>query len=345
LTRIRDIAERAGVSITTVSHVLNKSRFVHPDTEKRVLEAVEVLRYQPNMLARSLRRRQTNTIGLLVSDIENPYFTEVAYAVETTAYQRGYNMILCNTDEDLAKEIRYVDVLFAKQIDGLILAPAPGDHAFLNRYLDQGERVVLVNRCIPDFPGPAVVCDDEEAMYRLATLLLEGGQRRVGAILGLEQVSTTADRLRGLRRALEQHGQSLKDAWLFDGRARQAGGYRAAQELIQMADPPCCVIAFNSVMLNGFLLGLFDLAPHLVQQIESTSFGYSPLARICQPSRHYIAQPSYQVGHVAANLLLDVLAGAAAWRAERVVLENSLVEVGTTLARYPAEGLLGRGQY
>ena len=116
MASIKDIANRAGVSTTTVSHVLNKSRPVHPDTVTRVMQAINDLHYQPNMLARSLRRRTTNTIGLLVSDVENPFFSELARSVEATAYLRGYNMIFCNTDENLEKEILYVDVLFAKQV-------------------------------------------------------------------------------------------------------------------------------------------------------------------------------------------------------------------------------------
>jgi DNA-binding LacI/PurR family transcriptional regulator len=326
LVRLKEIAERAGVSTTTVSHVLNGSRYVHPDTVERVLTAVKDLKYKPNMLARSLRRRQTRTIGLLVSDIENPFFTEVARVVETTAYERGYNVILCNTDEDLAKEILYVDVLFAKQVDGLILAPAPGDHAFLKAYIDDGAQVVCVNRYVPDVAAPAVVCDDEEAMYDLASRLLSSGHRRLGAIVGLDAVTTTQLRLAGLRRALEERGLTLDDVWLFPGQARREGGYNAARALANVSPPPTAVIAFNGLMLDGVLLGLVDLAPHLVRQITITGFGYSLAAHICQSCKYYVAQPTYELGRVALTMLLNALTGSAPLKAAQTVLSNTLTE-------------------
>ncbi len=325
MVRLRDIAERAGVSTTTVSHALNGSRYVHPATVERVLKAVQELNYRPNMLARSLRRRQTHTIGLLVSDIENPFFAELARKVETTAYERGYNVVLCNTDENRDKEILYVDVLFAKQVDGLIVAPAPGDHAFLKAYLDDGARVVFVNRYIPGLPAPAVVADDEGAMYELASRLLESGHRRLGAIVGLESVTTTQSRLAGLRRALEDHGQALDDAWLVRGEVRREGGRRAAQALLEMDEPPSAVIAFNNMTLDGVLLGLLELAPHLVGRIEVTGFGYSPVAHACRSCKYYVEQPSYEMGRVAATMLLDALTGETPLEARQIVLKNPLL--------------------
>ncbi|RPJ51683.1 MAG: LacI family transcriptional regulator, partial [Chloroflexi bacterium] len=328
MASIKDIANRAGVSTTTVSHVLNKSRPVHPDTVTRVMQAINDLHYQPNMLARSLRRRTTNTIGLLVSDVENPFFSELARSVEATAYQRGYNMIFCNTDENLEKEILYVDVLFAKQVDGLILSPVAGDHSYLNRYLENDARMVFVNRHIPGFHCPSVVTDDEEAMYQLASQLLASGHRRLAAIIGLASVSTTASRINGLRRALATVGLTLDDVQLIQGHSRREGGYQAARSVIAMPHQPTAVISFNSIMLDGFLLGLLDLAPHLIPRIEITGFGYSLVARACQPSKRYIRQPSGEVGATATNLLLDVLENKRAWSDEQIVTANAIVERG-----------------
>jgi LacI family transcriptional regulator len=325
VARIRDIAERAGVSVTTVSHVLNKSRFVHPDTEARVLQAIQDLDYHPNMLARSLRRHETHTIGLLISDIGNKYFTEVARAVETAAYERGYNMILCNTDEDVAKETMYFDVLLAKQVDGLIVAPARGDHSFIQSHLQRGAYVVLVNRDLPEVSAPAVICDDEEAAFNLVDTLLSNGHRRIGAVIGLENVSTTISRLNGVIRAVEKHGLRPQDFWIYPGQSRQEGGYRAALEVVKMVEPPSCVISFNSVMQDGFLLGLIDQAPHLIQQIECTGFGYSHLSRVFRPNGFYVAQPSRHVGAAATKLLLDMLTGASQRNNEKIVLHNTII--------------------
>lgn len=298
------------------------------------MQVVQELKYKPNMLARSLRRRTTNTIGLLVSDVENPYFTEVARAVEAAAHERGYNMIFCNTDENIEKEALYVDVLFAKQVDGLIMSPVPGDHSYLHRYIENDARVVFFNRYIEGFPCPSVLSDDENAMYELASQLIGSGHTKLGVIIGLDPASTTLNRLGGLTRALAEVGQTLDDVWQSHGDARREGGYKAALEVMKMPNPPTAIIAFNSLMLDGFLLGLLDLAPQLIPQIEITGFGYSLVARACQPSKRYVRQPSYQVGTVAANLLLDILTGERAWTTEHVMVPNAIVERG------PANGML-----
>lgn len=326
MPRISDIARQAGVSTATVSRVLNESGTVQEDTRQRVLEAMRDLGYRPNMLARSLRRRQTHTIGLIVSDIENPFFTEVARAVETTAHERGYTMILCNTDESLEKEVMYVDVLFAKQVDGIILAPAPGDHGFLNEYLDRNARVAFVNRRVPDIPCPAVVCDDEPAMFALTRSLLSRGHASVGAVLGLRGAWTTDSRLAGFRRALEESGRLADDAWLFEGKARREGGYEAARQLATMPHPPSAVVAFNRLMLEGILAGLHEHAPRLLREVEVAGFGYSPLARVCHSSERYVIQPTHEIGRTAAALLIDILEGRTAWNTDVTVLENRLVD-------------------
>lgn len=328
MASMKDIAKRAGVSTTTVSHVLNKSRHVHADTVVRVMQAVEELNYQPNMLARGLRSRSTKTIGLLVSDVENPFFSEMARAVEATAYQRGYSMIFCNTDENLEKEVLYVNVLFAKQVDGLILSPVAGDHSYLNRFLESNDRIVFVNRTVEDIACPAVLSNDEDAMYHLACQLLESGHRRLGAIVGMRDVSTTVSRLEGLRKAMASAGQTLDDVAMFEGYSRREGGYEAARTVIGMDQQPTAIISFNSVMLDGFLLGLLDMAPYLIPDIEITGFGYSLVARACQPSKRYIRQPSYDVGATATNLLLDVLEHKQEWSTGKIIVENEIVERG-----------------
>ena len=286
---------------------------------------IRELDYRPNMLARSLRRHETHTIGLLVSDITNKYFTDVARSVETTAYERGYNMILCNTDEDLAKEEMYFDVLLGKQIDGLIVAPALGDHSYIKSHIERGAYVVFVNRFLSDVQAPAVICDDEEATFALADRVISAGHRHIGAIIGLENASTTIDRLHGLHRATQKHGLSEDDLWIYPGNSRQEGGYEAAQILIGMTQRPTCIIGFNSVMLDGFWMGIVDHAPQLIQEIEGTGFGYSHFSRVFHPNGYYVSQPAHQVGATATQLLLDVITGKTKWNNEKITINNSIV--------------------
>ncbi|MGC8780629.1 MAG: hypothetical protein ACP5UQ_07165 [Anaerolineae bacterium] len=218
-------------------------------------------------------------------------------------------------------------MLFGKQVDGLILAPAPGDHTYLAHYLARGERVVVINRQVPDIAAPAVLGDDEQSFFTLASRFLADGHRFLGAITGLESVQTTVDRLRGLERAISPYGLSLGDVWLYPGQARPAGGRAAAQAFIGLASRPTCVLSFNSVMHDGFLLGLNDLAPQLLNEVETGALGCSPLARLCACSRFCLEVPSYRVGQIAANLLLDILSGVATWHTDRIIVENTLVEL------------------
>jgi DNA-binding LacI/PurR family transcriptional regulator len=330
MARARDVAARAGVSTATVSHVLNGTRRVDAVTRERVLAAVRALDYRPNMLARGLRAKSTRTIGLLVSKLELPYYTEIAAAVEAAAWQRNFSVVLCNSDENLEKEILYTDVLLGKQVDGLIIAPVRGDHSFLRPHLDRGVRIVLVNRYLADVPVPAVVCDDEDGTYRLTARLLQDGHRRLGAVLGLSGVSTTEQRLAGFKRALDQHGVACDDAWLFSSDARRDGGIAAGRALAEMADPPTAVVAFNTLLVDGVLLGLLERAPHLIPRIEVTGFGNSPVARICRAARYTLDAPTRELGTVAATMLVDAIETNRPLAPDRVLLRSEIVEFGTS---------------
>jgi LacI family transcriptional regulator len=326
MPRARDVAARAGVSTATVSHVLNGTRRVEGETRERVLAAVQALDYRPNMVARSLRAKSTRTIGLVVSKLELPYYTEIAAAVEGTAWRRGYNVVLCNSDESLEKEMLYADVLLAKQVDGLIVAPVRGDHSYLRPHLERGARIVFVNRYLDDVAVPAVVCDDEGATFRLTSRLLGDGHRRLGAVLGLSGVSTTERRLAGFRRALREFDAPTAEPWLFPGDARRDGGIAAGHALAAMDDPPTAIVAFNTLLVDGVLLGLLERAPHLLTRIEVTGFGISPVARICRTARYTLDPPTRELGEVAATRLLDAIETNQPLTPDRVLLRSEIVD-------------------
>lgn len=332
MPRARDVATRAGVSTATVSHVLNGTRRVDPATRERVLAAVRALDYRPNMLARGLRAKSTRTIGLLVSKLELPYYTEIAAAVEAVAWARGYNVVLCNSDESLEKEILYVDVLLARQVDGLLMAPVRGDHAYLRAHLERGARIVFVNRSLDDVPAPAVVCDDEVDTFRLTSCLLRDGHRRVGAVLGLAGISTTEGRLAGFRRALRELCVPVESAWLFRGHARRDDGVAAGHALAAMVDPPTAVVAFNTLLVDGVLLGLLERAPHLLDQVQVAGFGVSPAARVCRASRYALDAPTRALGETAATLLLDGIERNRPIPPERIMLRGQIVDFGPAAA-------------
>ena len=163
---MKDVAERAGVSATTVSHVINKTRFVSEEVRARVLQAMEELNYQPNAIARSLRQKATHTIGLIISDISNPFFTSLVRGVEDVANKKGYNLILCNTDEKPEKEQMYLHILRQKQVDGIIMAPTGGNYEYINDLVKKRFPIVFIDRYLDGIEAPAVLVNNEEGAYQ-----------------------------------------------------------------------------------------------------------------------------------------------------------------------------------
>jgi LacI family transcriptional regulator len=321
MANIREVALEANVSVTTVSHVLNKTRYVHPETEARILSAIKKLNYRPNRVARSLRKRQTKTIGLIVSDIDTAFFPEMTRAIEKVARDQDYSVILCNADESLEIEQNYVNLLFEKQVDGIILSPNAGNHEYLLQYLKRECRIVFINRFIEDISCPAVINNDEESVFQITNMLLEKNHRHLGIAIWQDGISTTTQRFNGFKYALEMSGIDTSEAWVYTGHAKHNEGYLAASSLAISENPPSAIIAFNTLMQDGILIGLQDLAPNLLKNIEITGVGYSPIARAFRSSTMFIDQDPKEIGIRAANLLLENLEGKRVWDSnERIIV-------------------------
>src|SRR5215208_3319272 len=206
MATIREVAEQAQVSVSTVSHVINHTRFVDPETQERVKHAIKVLGYRPNLLARSLRRRETRTIGLLVPDNANPFFAEFARVVEDAGFAEGYSVILCNSDRSETKEETYIDVLLAKQVDGLIVISATERGDLLQRVLNVGVPLVVVDRNLTSLSVSQVLVANEQGGYLAGRYLVELGHRRVGCIGGPSNANPSWGRVVGFTRALREAG-------------------------------------------------------------------------------------------------------------------------------------------
>ena len=197
---IKDVAERAGVSTATVSHVVNGTRFVREETRQKVLDAIETLHYQPSAIARGLATNSTQTVGLIISDIANPFFTAVARGVEDETNQQGYHTIFCNTDEDPAREDDYLRLLSARQIDGLIIAPTGVYSERLLRMYEAEIPIVLIDRQAPGLDVPIVGVDNEAGAYEATRYLIELGHRQIAVLVGMETISTQRARFQGYAR-------------------------------------------------------------------------------------------------------------------------------------------------
>jgi LacI family transcriptional regulator len=325
MSTIKDVALRAGVSVATVSRVLSGFPHVSPEAREQVLQAAEELGYTPDQVARSLRLRRSNLIGLVISTIENVFFTEVAHAAEQAAHAHGYHLVVCNTDESIEREAYYLALLGRQLATGVILAPAPGtaaDHDYLR---ESKIPIVLVNRCIEGLALPSITCDDEEASFQCASWLIRDGRRRIAAITGLPKITTTEQRLRGYRRALAQGGLAADPALERCGQANLDGGYRAARELLRQAPRPDALFAFNNLMTQGAVLAVQDHGLRWPEDIDIAGFGAFQTARLYRPPLTLIEQPTRALGARAVAQLIDQLEGHSATAADSIVLHNRLI--------------------
>ncbi len=322
---LKDVAIRAGVSSATASRVLTGSPRVSREVRQRVLQAIEELHYRPDQVARSLRRRRSNLIGLVVSTIENVFFMEVARGAEQAARERGYNLIVCNTDESLEREQSYLTILNEQLVAGIILAPAPGEVSQRAYDLAQDVPMVMINRHLDNLPYPCITADDEEATFQCVSHLIGEGRRRIAAIVGLPGISTTEARLKGYRRALAAAGLPLDPRLEVPGQAHLEGGYQAASQLMQADDPPDALFVFNNVMTQGTVMALQDLGLTWPDQVDVAGFGAFATARLYRPPLTLIAQPTFEMGQQAVEMLVDQVEGRRDGQPKKVELRNRVI--------------------
>ena len=345
---IHDVAKAAGVSSATVSHVINNSRFVTPQTRARVLEAIEKLRYRRDGVARSLRRSSTGTIGLMISDISNPYFSELVRGVEDAVYgtNKGYKLVLCNTDEDPSKERLYLDVMLENRIDGLIMAPVGGNRGVLAGLIDDGFPVVFVDRDLPDLLADAVTIDNRDAAFGLISHLAGLGHRRIAAMHAELTADSIEERLAGYRMALAAAGLPVDPDLLFHSgssieQARLSGlGFLAAGKKVS------AVFCTNNFMTLGFLQAMNERGLHCPEDLAVVGFDDFPWASSFRPQLTVVAQPAADIGKQAVQLMLSRLAAEAPAEPVRRVMKGELVvreSCGARLGREALQKLVTQG--
>jgi LacI family transcriptional regulator len=329
--RIKDVAKYAGVSTATVSHVINQTRFVSEGTRQKVLAAIEALNYQPSAIARGLATNATQTIGLIVADITNPFFTAVARGVEDEVNRHGYHTIFSNTDEDPEREDEYLRLLSARQIDGLIIAPARVHSERLVRMSEGGMPILLIDRDATGVIAPLVCVDNEGGAYQAVKYLIELGHRRIGILMGMETISTHVLRLNGYKRALIEAGLPSDEALIArtDNRFYLPQGdqvssapprslsnfqmtpatFNALQQLLDLPDRPTAIFITNNQMTLGTLYALKERQLRCPDDISIISFDDHEWAPLFTPPITAVRQPTYHLGQTAATLLMQLVKG------------------------------------
>ena len=322
-TTIKDVAAAAGVSVATVSRVLNKSQRVDAELAERVLQAVSRLGYRPSAVARSLRVQQTRVVGLIISDIRNPFFTDAVRGIEDSVGAEGYSLVLCNSDEDLAKEAGYLDLVVEERMAGAIVSPASTEDTRLSALTARGVPVVVMDREAAREAVDSVLVDNVRGGELATAHLIEGGYQRIACITGPPRTSTGNDRLEGWRAALAAAGRDAPDALVRRADFKEDGGHAAATELLASAEPPDAFFVANNLMTVGVLAAVAEAGLSVPEDVGVVGFDDMSWARLLRPPLTTVAQPTYELGRVAAELLTRRIAGRDD-PPQRVVLEPTL---------------------
>ncbi|WP_225096514.1 LacI family DNA-binding transcriptional regulator [Streptomyces sp. CoH27] len=327
MATMADVARRAGVSVATVSHVLNDTRPVLPHTRQAVLDAIDTLGYTPNTLARSLVTSRTRSIGLAVSAISNPYFTEILQGVEAAALDAGYSLLIADPHDDPGHERKVAQLLHERRVDGMIVAPSARPHALVGYLRRHTVPTVFLDRVIDtqvpgavpaggeegaapgqDVPWCDQVCADGAGpTARLVTHLAGMGHRRIGMVAGLPGLSTTEERVAGYLDGLTAAGLAHDEQLLVSGDSESAGAERATAALLALPDPPTALVTANNAMTIGALRTLRRHGLSVPDDIALCCFDDFAWADLFSPRLTAIAQPSRELGAQAVRVLLDRL--------------------------------------
>ncbi|AXK33286.1 LacI family transcriptional regulator [Streptomyces armeniacus] len=323
MASIKDVAARAGISVATVSRVLNDHPAVRPDTRARVLAAIAELGYRPNGVARSLRTHQTHTLGLVISDVLNPFFTALARAVEDEARGQGYSVVIGNADEQPALQDHHVRTLLERRIDGLLVSPTDDSSPLLPEVAARSDvPVVFLDRWIPGVDAPVIRTDGRAAVRDLVAHLHALGHRRLAIIAGPTTTSTGNERVDAFRGALAEFGLGLPAGYLEQGDYQAESGRRATARFLDLPEPPSAVFATDNLMALGAMDEIRGRGLRVPDDVALAAFDDIPWFLHTDPPLTAIAQPTEELGHSAVRALIDLLEGRAT---PSVTLTASLV--------------------
>ncbi|MGP4082941.1 catabolite control protein A [Pseudalkalibacillus sp. R45] len=301
---IYDVAREAGVSMATVSRVVNGNPNVKPATRKKVLDAIERLGYRPNAVARGLASKKTTTVGVIIPDISSIFFAELARGIEDIATMYNYNIILCNSDQNKEKEIHLLNTLLGKQVDGIVFMGGTITDEHVEEFKRSPVPIVLAATVSSDGEIPTVNINYQEAVYDAIKLLIERGNEKVAMVSGpLEDPINGQYKFSGYRRALEEAGLEINDDYVHVGDYTYDSGLEAVDKFINLDDKPNAVFVGTDEMALGVIHGAQDNGLNIPKDLEVIGFDNTRLASMVRPTLTTVVQPMYDIGAVAMRLL------------------------------------------
>jgi LacI family transcriptional regulator len=340
---IFDVARTAGVSTATVSRVLNNNPRVDPHLVVKVRNAVDALSYRPSSVARSLSTQRTHVWALIISDIRNPFFTDMVRGVEHVAYSAGYSLFLCNSEEDPVKEASYLELAIAEHARGVIIIPSNSD-ADVTTLMKLGTSVVAADRRLNNQAVDCVLVDNLRGAKQAVAHLIESGYDRIAHITGSLDSTTGNERYTGYRLALEEAGQALDDSLVRMGSYRESGGHEAMRDLLSLPHAPDAVFVGNNLMTMGALHAIDEAGLIIPDELGVVGFDDMSWSSLVRPPLTTIAQPVYDLGVATAQLLLSRIEGysgtsrTVTLSPSLIVRESSTPKAQLTSKIYPSSG-------
>lgn len=331
---ISDVARAAGVSTATVSRVLNGNTEVDPAMAASVRLAVKALAYRPSRIARSLRTRRSAVLALIISDIRNPFFTDMVRGVEDVAYANDYSLMLCNSDENLVKELDYLQLAMAENMAGVILAPASQSKTDITDLITHGMPVVTVDRRLNSTSVDRVLVDNAVGAEMAVNHLVQAGYRRIGYISGPTSISTGTERLAGYRAGVRNHHLPAAKGLIRHGDFHEESGKTAMQQLLGLDERLDAVFVGNNLMTLGALDAISESGLTVPDDIAVVGFDDMAWAPLLRPSLTTVAQPTYDLGAETARMLLGRVKGYSG-AARELMLEPTLRVRSSSAPRTP----------
>jgi LacI family transcriptional regulator len=329
---IKDLAKKLDVAPSTVSRALRDHPDISEATKKRVVVAAAKYNYQPNQLAQSLQKKRSNTIGVIVPEIRHDFFSTVISGIEEVAYEFGYTIMVCQSNETLAREIINTQALVSNRVAGLLIAISSETTSYehLSGVLRQGVPLVQFDRVVEELPTSKVVVDDYGAAYEAVVHLIESGYRRIGHLAGQEGIALNRRRYEGYRDAMRDNGLEVEKKFHLHGGYREEDGYKGAGKYLSLDELPEAILAINDPVAVGVFTRFKEAGVRIPDDVALVGFSDTPAAALIDPPLTTVYQPAFEIGRTAVTLLLKQLEAEGEFVPETRTLETRLLVRGSS---------------
>lgn len=325
---LKSIAHKLGVSVTTVSRVLNgkSSRYrISAETEKIILKAARDLAYSPNQLARGLRLKRTNSIGYIIPDISNPFFASIAKSVEKYARKYGYSIILCDSEENTDIEKESLQLLISRKVDGLIISPVGLEVAHLISVKQKNVPIVLLDRYFPNLELPFVTSDNYQGAFEAVNLLIQNGHTNIACIQGLRNTSPNTDRVRGYIDAHLKNGYKVDESLIVGDSFGEENGYIETKLLLKKTNIPTAIFSISNLISLGAIRAIAEEGLKIPDDISMVSFDDQPYSRFLSTPMTTVAQQITQIGQIATKILFDQIEEKKSFNPQGIFLPTKMI--------------------